>query len=297
MEDWAEIRRLHRAEVVPIKEIARQLGLARNTVRAALRSDGPSTSARHGARSPTPTNRRCGPDTSAAGNKQCDVIAAEFGTATWDLSGGVPEPADRSEVGGVPIGSRAGWWRVLCNAVGWRSCFSPRHWPHRLGLPPTVGCAPHRPVDHGQSVGSDDGRGGRRPGVGTQHNQRCSPPTDRRRPQDRPGSTVHSLRSARLPELLTNSERFTHDVFVVGWLRVSEPSGKRLVETVGWRLSLLARPSLRDMDQGGWADCSPSRIQRGPVSSRTQTASRSTEVFRKCDPGFALPRRAWPLRP
>lgn len=41
MEDWAEIRRLHRAEGVPIKEIARRLGIARNTVRAALRSDGP----------------------------------------------------------------------------------------------------------------------------------------------------------------------------------------------------------------------------------------------------------------
>src|SRR3954454_19331567 len=41
VEDWAEIRRLHRAEGVPIKEIARRLGLARNTVRAALRSDGP----------------------------------------------------------------------------------------------------------------------------------------------------------------------------------------------------------------------------------------------------------------
>ncbi len=41
MEDWAEIRRLHRAEGVPIKEIARRLGVARNTVRAALRSEGP----------------------------------------------------------------------------------------------------------------------------------------------------------------------------------------------------------------------------------------------------------------
>ena len=41
MEDWAEIRRLHRAEGVPIKEIARRLGVARNTVRAALKSDGP----------------------------------------------------------------------------------------------------------------------------------------------------------------------------------------------------------------------------------------------------------------
>lgn len=41
MEDWAEIRRLHRAEGVPIKEIARRLGVARNTVRSALNSDRP----------------------------------------------------------------------------------------------------------------------------------------------------------------------------------------------------------------------------------------------------------------
>ncbi|MFI2207958.1 IS21 family transposase [Streptomyces sp. NPDC020192] len=41
VEDWAEIRRLHRAEGVPIKEIARRLGVARNTVRAALNSDRP----------------------------------------------------------------------------------------------------------------------------------------------------------------------------------------------------------------------------------------------------------------
>lgn len=41
MENWAEIRRLHRAEGVPIKEIARRLGVARNTVRVALASDRP----------------------------------------------------------------------------------------------------------------------------------------------------------------------------------------------------------------------------------------------------------------
>lgn len=41
VEDWAEIRRLRRAEGVPIKEIARRMGVARNTVRAALASDGP----------------------------------------------------------------------------------------------------------------------------------------------------------------------------------------------------------------------------------------------------------------
>lgn len=41
MEDWAEIRRLHLAEGIPIKEIARRLGLARNTVREAVRSPVP----------------------------------------------------------------------------------------------------------------------------------------------------------------------------------------------------------------------------------------------------------------
>jgi transposase len=41
VEDWAEIRRLHRAEGLPIKVIARTLGVARNTVRSALASDGP----------------------------------------------------------------------------------------------------------------------------------------------------------------------------------------------------------------------------------------------------------------
>lgn len=38
MEEWADIRRLYLAENVPIKEIARRLGLARNTVREAVRS-------------------------------------------------------------------------------------------------------------------------------------------------------------------------------------------------------------------------------------------------------------------
>lgn len=41
VDDWAEIRRLHRAEGVSIKEITRRLGVARNTVRAAVRSEAP----------------------------------------------------------------------------------------------------------------------------------------------------------------------------------------------------------------------------------------------------------------
>jgi transposase len=41
VEDWAEIRRLHRSEGLPIKVIARVMRVSRNTVRAALRSAGP----------------------------------------------------------------------------------------------------------------------------------------------------------------------------------------------------------------------------------------------------------------
>ena len=51
MEDWAEIRRLHRAEGVPIKAIARRLGVARNTVRAALVSNAPPAYRRAGKQS------------------------------------------------------------------------------------------------------------------------------------------------------------------------------------------------------------------------------------------------------
>jgi len=41
MEDWAEIRRLHRGEKLGVKTIARRLRLARNMVRAALAADDP----------------------------------------------------------------------------------------------------------------------------------------------------------------------------------------------------------------------------------------------------------------
>ena len=41
MENWAEIRRLHRSEGMPIKAIVRQLGVSRNAVRRALAAEGP----------------------------------------------------------------------------------------------------------------------------------------------------------------------------------------------------------------------------------------------------------------
>jgi transposase len=41
VEDWAEIRRLHRAEGMPIKVVARVVGCSKNTVKRALAADGP----------------------------------------------------------------------------------------------------------------------------------------------------------------------------------------------------------------------------------------------------------------
>jgi transposase len=46
VEDWAEIRRLRRAERMPIKQIARVMGCSKNTVKRALAADGPPRYAR-----------------------------------------------------------------------------------------------------------------------------------------------------------------------------------------------------------------------------------------------------------
>jgi DNA-binding transcriptional regulator LsrR (DeoR family) len=41
VDDWAEIRRLYFAGEMGMKSISRQLGIARNTVRSAVRSESP----------------------------------------------------------------------------------------------------------------------------------------------------------------------------------------------------------------------------------------------------------------
>lgn len=41
VEDWAEIRRLYRAEGMPVRAISRKLGISRNTVRRAIADDAP----------------------------------------------------------------------------------------------------------------------------------------------------------------------------------------------------------------------------------------------------------------
>ena len=61
VDDWAEIRRLHFAERLGIKAISRQLGVARNTVRTAVRSGSPrrtTKTGQNGLRSSTPSSPR-----------------------------------------------------------------------------------------------------------------------------------------------------------------------------------------------------------------------------------------------
>lgn len=60
MEDWAEIRRLHRAEQVPIKQIARVMGISRNTMRLAPTSTAAPIRMNNGASGSGCRSRRVG---------------------------------------------------------------------------------------------------------------------------------------------------------------------------------------------------------------------------------------------
>ena len=83
VEDWAEIRRLHRAEGMPIKAIARVMGISRNTVRAALAADGPPKYragaggvARGRGRAADPGAAQGVPDDAGDGDRGADRLAA-----------------------------------------------------------------------------------------------------------------------------------------------------------------------------------------------------------------------------
>lgn len=77
VEDWAEIRRLRRAEQMPIKTIARVMGISRNTVRAAIASDRP----------PKYERRRAGSIVDAAEPRIRELLRAAEETAPEEVSG------------------------------------------------------------------------------------------------------------------------------------------------------------------------------------------------------------------
>ena len=82
VEDWAEIRRLHRTEGLPIKMIARTLGVSRNTVRAALACEGPPKYVRKPAGSAVDgSSRRIREQLKALPTMPATVIAERVG---WD---------------------------------------------------------------------------------------------------------------------------------------------------------------------------------------------------------------------
>jgi hypothetical protein len=95
VEDWAEIRRLHRAEKMPVKVIARVMGVSRNTVRSAVASDRP----------PKYERPARGSIVDAAEPRIRELLKAY--------------PAMPATV----IAERIGWDRsVGCCGTGWRSC-------------------------------------------------------------------------------------------------------------------------------------------------------------------------------
>jgi transposase len=101
VEDWAEIRRLRRAEQMSISEIARVLGISRNTVRSALARDAapkyvraPAASVVDAVEPPDPASRTSCPLGLPSG--QCIAYADNrvFGVADgakWRIAQRIPQ--------------------------------------------------------------------------------------------------------------------------------------------------------------------------------------------------------------
>ena len=141
VEDWAEIRRLHRAEGMPIKVIARVLGVSRNTVRAAIASTGPPRYERKPAGSivdaAEPQIREL---LKAYPTMPATVIAERIG---WDrsirvLSGRVaqlrlaylpPDPAGRTSYVAGEIAQCDLWFPPITLAVGSGQARTAKHLP------------------------------------------------------------------------------------------------------------------------------------------------------------------------
>jgi transposase len=141
VEDWAEIRRLHRAEGLPIREIARVMGVSRNTVRAAVGSDGPPKYVRKPAGSVVDAAEpRIRELLRAYPRMPATVIAERIG---WDrsirvLSGRVaelrpaylpPDPASRTAYAAGEIAQCDFWFPPVTLPVGFGQARAARQLP------------------------------------------------------------------------------------------------------------------------------------------------------------------------
>jgi transposase len=130
VEDWAEIRRLWKAEGMPIKTIARVLGCSKNTVKKALAADGPPTYGRPGRGSVVDAvEPRIRELLQATPTMPATVIAERIG---WGysirvLSGRVaelrpvylpPDPASRTSYQAGEIGQCDFWFPPITLPVG-----------------------------------------------------------------------------------------------------------------------------------------------------------------------------------
>jgi transposase len=114
VQDWAEIRRLHRSERRPIKAIARVMGVSRNTVRAALRAASPPRYERAGSGS----------------------IVDEVEARSWELLKAWPDLPT------TVIAERIGWTRsVRAAAPVAASGGGMAMWPERCGASYKAGLA------------------------------------------------------------------------------------------------------------------------------------------------------------
>jgi Helix-turn-helix domain of resolvase len=145
VEDWAEVRRLHRAEGMPIKAIARVMGCSKNTVKRALAADGPP---RYERVAWVGGGRGRAADPGAAGGLADD--AGDGDRRADRLDPGV-DGAQGPGAGAAASVSAAG--SGLADGVcGWRSC------PVRPVVPERRGAGGVRPDPPGvQVAGAGDG--------------------------------------------------------------------------------------------------------------------------------------------